>query len=307
MIMAAGLGTRMRPLTHHCPKALIPLMDIPIVQFTIDSLAQAGVTHAAANVHHLPELAKTGLQACHKSGMSLALSDESKLLLGSAGGIKNALPLLRNEPFFLANADVLTDINWQELGDFHQYSHRRFGTLLSLAVFPAGPAGGLYREIKVDPGSRLITGLGELVAQRPYFIGAAVLEPEALQLVSTDMPSEFVPSVLAPAIQAGKAAAFLTSGVWFDLGTPVLWNLAHLDLIQRLESGRLSPLIRRRLEDGNLRKAAGIWVSRKAPRILPMGSWEAPCYWSPVDLASSQLQPPPAFMQAGSVIYGSAP
>src|SRR5690349_9521799 len=96
MLMTAGLGTRLRPFTDLLPKPLLPLMGIPMAQFALDALAEAGVEKVVANVHHLPEKLRESLPglATQAGIKELRLSDETQELLGSAGGMRNALPLL---------------------------------------------------------------------------------------------------------------------------------------------------------------------------------------------------------------------
>src|SRR4051812_25270596 len=110
MVMAAGLGIRLRPFTEATTKALLPLMGIPMAQFAMDTLIGCGVGTIVANVHHHSIRARTGLMALDYQGASLKVSDESHHLLGSAGGIRHALDNLGQGPFFLANADVLCDV-----------------------------------------------------------------------------------------------------------------------------------------------------------------------------------------------------
>src|SRR4051812_21400006 len=93
MFMCAGLGTRLRPFTEIRTKALMPLLGIPIAQFGLDSLVSSGVSKIVANVHHDAANSTRGLRQLEYSGASLLISDESDLLLGSAGGLRKALPL----------------------------------------------------------------------------------------------------------------------------------------------------------------------------------------------------------------------
>src|SRR5688500_7784184 len=99
MLMTAGLGTRLRPFTEIAPKHLLPVMGVPMAQFAVDLLARFGVSRIVCNVHHRADLAVPALKALeHGPGTSIEISDESQLLLGSAGGIRKALPLLGRDP-----------------------------------------------------------------------------------------------------------------------------------------------------------------------------------------------------------------
>ena len=133
-------------------------------------------------------------------------------------------------------------------------------------------------------------------------MGAAVIEPEALAKVPEGLPAEFVPEVLAPAIQAGKAGAFVTSGLWHDVGNPELWLDAHLAIIERMESGNLKTGFRARIEAVNQRVGPGIWVAKNTSGAIDAGRWTGPCYWDGLGDSSA---PPHAFGPR-AVLYGSS-
>ena len=268
MLMAAGLGTRLRPFTNTCPKALIPLMGVPISQFALDSMADAGISEVVANVHHHVALSSSGLLSLDRGNMSLEISDESALLLGSAGGLKHALPFFDREPFFLVNADVLCSIDLKALARAHELARANFGALITLAVFEKPPEGGRYREILLDRATGRIQGFSAgLEEGRPFFIGSAVIEPEALRGVPTGAPAEFVPTILEPAIRAGAAAFHLTHGIWRDVGGPSEWLSSHLYLIDALETGNLPLHWRRRLDQRNTRLADRAWASKTTEKV----------------------------------------
>lgn len=281
MLMAAGLGTRLRPLTDKTPKALMPLMGIPIAQFAIDSLLAVNVRRIVANVHHLPEKAKSGLCGLYPD---IVLSDESELLLGSAGGIKKALPLLGEHSFVLMNADILCDIDLLALAKRHEFLKNKYNVLMTLALLPGSKSGEnltgeKYKEVLFDSGTGLIGRLGEIVSGKPYYAGIAVIEPEALMKVP-EGTSEFVPEILLPAIKAARAGTFIHHGFWYDIGTPKLWRESHFALIERLEAGVLPQMWRSRLEKENRQISKGIWVSKNAPSSLDFTDRQAPCYWN---------------------------
>lgn len=304
MLMAAGLGTRLRPFTDRVPKAFVPVLGVPIAQFAIDALARAGAQKIVMNIHHLADSARASAARLDWGGVAWKLSDESGELLGSGGGIRRASPDLGTGPFFLVNADVLTDIDLSALALAHARHRRNFGALLTLALLPAGARGGRYREIQFDGVSGKVTGLGELAEGRTFFAGASVLEPDALRWLPACGPAEFVPTILEPALRAGLVGAYCAPARWEDVGSPELWLQAHLGMIAQLETGRLSPTIRRRIEGVSRRVSAGIWVDRRAPRDLRTFDWGAPAYWSPGSDASAR---PPRELGPRAVLYGNAP
>jgi mannose-1-phosphate guanylyltransferase len=303
MLMAAGLGTRLLPFTEIESKVLLPLMGIPCAQYAIDSLSRAGVRKIVANVHHHVERAKEGFSRLEWGAVQPIISDESALLLGSAGGLAKASAHFDGKRFFLVNADVLTDIDLRALAHRHQLLRDRHGVRLTLTVLPQPAGGGSYREIQMDQDAGLISGLGEVVRGRPYFASAAVIEPEALEGISPDEPSEFVPRILDPAIRTGKAGFFLTQARWFDIGSPALWREAHLELMRGLETGSISPLWRKRIEALNRRIGERMWVSKNTRRSFPTADWWGPGYFN--HLQDSTAQPPREF-GPDAVLYGDA-
>jgi mannose-1-phosphate guanylyltransferase len=311
MLMAAGLGTRLRPFTELEPKALLPLLGVPMAQFALDAASAAGVDRVVANVHHLADRAGSGLRALELGGAALELSDESGELLGSAGGLRQAAPKFRaGEPFFVLNADVLCDVDLAALARAHRRLRERHGARITLTVFerpplePGETQREAYREILLDPTTGLITGLGEKAVGRPYFVGAAVIEPEALAEIPPNGPAEFVPSILLPAIRDGKAGAYFTQGRWHDVGSPALWLQTHVALLRALETGRLPRPWRTRLESGNRRIAPETWVSLRAPgRLIRTARWSGPAYWNPLH---DQTALPPESLGPGAVLYGTA-
>src|ERR1700754_2450817 len=105
MVLAAGLGVRMRPLTDRMPKPLVPVAGRPLLDHVLDKLGDAGVTEAIVNVHYLPD--QIIEHVASRKRPHVIISDERNQVLGTGGGVVKALPLLGNEPFFHLNADTL--------------------------------------------------------------------------------------------------------------------------------------------------------------------------------------------------------
>ncbi len=259
MLMTAGLGTRLRPYTSLLPKPLLPLLGVPMAQFALDGLVEAGVRRIVANVHHLPEATRSGLEGLERGKAELVLSDESRLLLGSAGGIRKALDHFEDEPFFYANADVLCPVNWAELGRRHEELAKSHGVRLTLLLLPRGPAGEKYREIHVDADRVRVSALGEPREGAPFFAGAAVLDPAAFSHLPLEKPSDFVADVLRAEVAAGRVGVAWGAGEWMDIGSPELWHRAHLQCVEK--QAVLPPLWRKRLRIGQrlLEKKPGHW------------------------------------------------
>lgn len=118
MIFAAGLGTRLKPLTDHMPKALVPVSGKPLIQWQIDKLFAAGCTDLTVNVHHFADMLEEYLSAHTPQGMTLHISDERNALLDTGGGLKKAASLLSDgsdgRPILIHNTDILSNAPLQE-------------------------------------------------------------------------------------------------------------------------------------------------------------------------------------------------
>jgi mannose-1-phosphate guanylyltransferase len=137
-VLAAGLGTRLRPLTDELPKPLIPIFQKPLVTFALDHLINAGVNRFVINTHRHPELFQTFFVRHEYAGFPVTLVHEPELL-ETGGGIKNAEPYLDSEPFVTYSGDILTDVNLEPLFD----EHFRRGNDVTLAVRHTGLASGV--------------------------------------------------------------------------------------------------------------------------------------------------------------------
>jgi NDP-sugar pyrophosphorylase family protein len=130
MIMAAGRGTRLRPVTESIPKALVPVRGVTMLEITIRSLMRAGVDEIIVNVHHLAEQILRFLREKENFGIRIEVSDERDALLDTGGGLKKASWFFDdNKPFFIHNADVLSGTDLQLLYNAHA-QHQGIATLL---------------------------------------------------------------------------------------------------------------------------------------------------------------------------------
>src|ERR1043166_7020691 len=134
MVLAAGLGTRLRPLTDHKPKALVEVAGQTLLEMTLARLRSCGIQDVIINVHHFAPMVVDYLRAHDNFGMRVAVSREDDLLLDTGGGLKKAawffLQNNDDQPFLLHNVDVISDIDFTEISNAHQ----RSGALATLAV-----------------------------------------------------------------------------------------------------------------------------------------------------------------------------
>lgn len=121
MIFAAGLGSRLKPLTDTMPKALVPVAGRPMLEHVILKLKTAGFTEIVINIHHFGEQILDFLRAKDSFGLTIHISDERDLLLDTGGGVKKARTFFENsdEPFLVHNVDILSDIDLKELYNYH--------------------------------------------------------------------------------------------------------------------------------------------------------------------------------------------
>ena len=124
MIFAAGLGSRLKPLTDTMPKALVPVAGCPMLEHVILKLKASGFTEIVINIHHFGEQIIDFLKTNNDFGLTIHISDERDRLLDTGGGIRKARLFFENsgEPFLLHNVDILSDMNLKELYDFHMQS-----------------------------------------------------------------------------------------------------------------------------------------------------------------------------------------
>lgn len=307
MLMAAGLGTRLRPFTNLTAKPLLPLMGVPMSQFSLDLMKGAGVERVVANVHHLAEQTATALRFLD-GPKDFIVSDERDLLMGSAGAMVKALPHFENQPFFYVNGDVLSNVNLRDLATHHAFLRHHYSVRLTLAVYLRSPDVGLYPEMLIDDKRSLVRGIGEKKQLRPFFGSVAVMEPECFIGIPEDQPSDFVEKILKPSIQMGRCGAYLIDNTldiqpmtWFDIGSADLWYTTHLRLMDMYEKDELPTAWRNRILKHNRRLAPNVWVSNRSDIDKKPSGWSGPAYWSP-DVGGVS---PPATLGPGCVLYGA--
>jgi N-acetyl-alpha-D-muramate 1-phosphate uridylyltransferase len=232
MVMAAGLGKRMRPLTATRPKPLIEVAGRPLIDHVLDRLKAAGVKKAVVNVHYLPDAIEAHLKN-RTNGLEFLVSDERAMLLETGGGIAKALPLIDSDPFIAVNADnlwvdgpvdalKLLASGWDEA---------RMDALLLLVPlaqanchhgrgdFHMSATGALTRRKSRGVAPFVYTGI-QLVSKR-LFAGAL---PEGA--FSTNI-------LWDRAIEAGRLFGAVHQGLWFDVGRPQSIKVAE----ERLRGG----------------------------------------------------------------------
>lgn len=223
MILAAGRGERMRPLTDHTPKPLLPAGGRPLIEWHIRRLAAAGIRQLVINHAWLGAQIEQVLGDGSRLGVEIAYSPESTAL-ETAGGIATALPLLGDAPFLVVNGDVLSDVDFTTLQQqAAQLDGRtRLAHLLLVDNPPHNPAGDF---------GLLANGL---LAARPdagnglTFSGIAAYHPALFADTPAGQPAKLAP-LLRAAMAPGQVSGNRLDGLWLDVGTPE--RLAEADAI----------------------------------------------------------------------------
>ncbi len=219
MVLAAGVGERMRPLTLRMPKPLVPLAGRPLIDHVLDRLAAAGVKTAVVNVHYLPDQLEAHLASRQGKPPQTIVSDERGVLLDTGGGAKKALPLLGHGPFFIHNADSV----WSEgtapalSRMLRLWNPATMDCLLLLAPIATSIGYVFKGDFAMAPDGRLARrGEGEVV---PFaFAGVSLCDERLFK----DAPEgRFSLNLLWDrALAKGKLYGMRLDGSWMHVGTP---------------------------------------------------------------------------------------
>lgn len=220
VLLAAGLGTRLRPLTEQIPKPALPVGGVPILFFNLYLLQRAGIRHVVINLHHRPKTIKDLLKHSRKLGLNIDWSFEKKIL-GTAGGIAKALRKLKSELTFILNGDILVNLDFKKMLE----SHRRRKAAVTLAV--VSPKLAKVRSfVEYDERGKIfrIGGLPKETKKpkkihRGIFAGAHLVEPDLFAGVAPAKYSCVIRDVYQRALQENVAMySHIHHGYWWDLG-----------------------------------------------------------------------------------------
>ena len=217
MIFAAGLGTRMRPLTDAMPKPLVKVAGKSLIDHCLDRFAEAGVENAVVNVHHLPDMVIEHLRT--RTAPAIAISDERERLLDQGGGIRKALPLLGSEPFFVCNTDAFwvegPSNNMQRMVE--AWNPDIMDILLLVASTPHSIGVDWPGDFMMDTDGRLSKRPEQEVAPFVYS-GVGILKPA---LFAGDTREKFgLSEFFWAAAQKGRLFGQRLDGLWLHVGRP---------------------------------------------------------------------------------------
>ena len=216
-VLAAGLGTRMRPLTETVPKPLVRLGGKPLIDHVLDRLARAGITRAVVNVHHHADQLIAHLKS--RSAPEIVVSDERDALLDTGGGVVRALPLLGNAPFVIHNSDSVwiegVGSNLTRLLD--AWNAETMDSLMLLGTEPMSLGYDGDGDFLMDPNGRIARRQQSRIA--PFvFTGVSIAHP---RMFEGEAPGRFsLNRVWDRAIASGRLYGVRLEGLWMHVGTP---------------------------------------------------------------------------------------
>jgi NDP-sugar pyrophosphorylase family protein len=251
MVLCAGLGTRLRPLTDVVPKPLVPIAGVPLVVRTLRQLRAAGVERVVVNTFHLAERVREALGSGEALGLTIDVRVEGPEILGTGGGVKGVLDFFeRDEAFLLVNGDVVIDADFGAVAAAHLGS-RAAATMLVREVPDADRWGAV--EIDRDGWVRRLLGEGEgrgAELTATMFTGVHVIDPRR---VGPLLPAQgcIVRSAYLALVPRGEVFAVRHTGRFFDVGTPGRYLDANLAIAGT-----------RAVVDPSARVAAGVRLDR---------------------------------------------
>jgi NDP-sugar pyrophosphorylase family protein len=231
MILAAGFGTRLRPITHTLPKPMVPLCNRPLIAWAIESFHAAGVRDLIVNLHHLPEVLERYLRA---SFDRVEFSYEEEIL-GTGGAIRRVRPLLENEEaFFLVNGDTVQFPRWSALRD-------ALGDNIAALTLRHPPENDRFTPVYFDAGR--VTGFGTGSGEALMFAGSHLISTRIFEYLPEEQEFGIVDRVYQPLLDGGRETigGIVDDGLWFDVGTPQRYLGASQGLVAAMARGELAP------------------------------------------------------------------
>ncbi|MCB0834623.1 MAG: nucleotidyltransferase family protein [Bacteroidetes bacterium] len=222
MVLAAGYGSRMRPLTDHTPKPLLKVGNRCLIDYSLQMLSRAGIKEVCINLHYLPDLIEAYVGRGQRYGLDVHFFREPEIL-GTGGAIRNASDFFGNDDFIVVNADVITDLDLSAVADYH-LTRGGLATMVVLST-PSLPD---RNEIAVSSEQRVLSVLG--VPRLPHakttriYTGIQYLTRRVFEYLP-EGSSSIIESFYQPALLAGESInAYLFDGYWVDSGSPESYN-----------------------------------------------------------------------------------
>jgi mannose-1-phosphate guanylyltransferase len=223
-VLAAGLGTRLSPLTDHTPKPLIPILNIPSLFYSVYLLKQAGIREIICNIHHHGDTVRQFIESSNLTGLNITFSEEP-IILGTGGGLKKCEKLLDDGDFILVNSDIISDIDFSALIKQHQVMGRAgtltlFETPEAIAIGYVGVEGGLVKDFRNLRKTALLSSF--------IYTGVAILSPAIFRYLKAEF-SGIVDTGFTGLIDNGGLSYYQHKGLWMDIGTMHSYWLANIN------------------------------------------------------------------------------
>jgi len=215
MILAAGYGTRLRPLTYSMPKPMVEICNRPLIGYAVEGFIRGGVREIIVNLHHLPEAIERYLQEAYGNQVKFHFSFEPEIL-GTGGGVRKVRPLLESdEAFYLVNGDTIQFPQYEKL-----QAARRAKDALAALTLRHPPENDRFTAVYFSDGE--ITGFGKGHGEALMFSGSHLISSRIFQYLPDKEFSGIVTEVYEPVIESKKekVAGIVDDGPWFDIGTP---------------------------------------------------------------------------------------
>jgi NDP-sugar pyrophosphorylase family protein len=238
MILAAGYGTRLRPVTYTLPKPMVPLCNLPLIAWAVESYLSAGVQDLVINLHHLPEPIERYLRDTYGAEARFHFSYEEEIL-GTGGGVRRVRKALEDdEAFFLVNGDTVQFPRYGALNDA-----RRTLDAVAALTLRHPPEGDQFTAVWLDEGR--VTGFGEGTGEALMFAGSHCISRRLFDYLPDQEVSGIVDGAYQPLLAAKREvlAGVVDDGLWFDIGTPRRYLAASRALIDATVRGE-APLAR---------------------------------------------------------------
>ena len=220
MILAAGFGTRLLPYTKLRPKPLFPLLNQPLLLLTIARLQAQGFDHIIVNCHYLREQIVTAL-----NGLPGVVVQEEETVLGTGGGLRMALPHMRDEPLLVSNGDIYHTVNYCDLYQAHDSD--QYAVTMAMHDYPR------FNKVTVENG--LVTGFDDLNCDNLLaFTGLHVLEPAILEKIEVEQEYSIIDRYREVLQEGKKIQALRVNGCsWTDMGTVDDYLTLHGGLLKK--------------------------------------------------------------------------
>jgi NDP-sugar pyrophosphorylase family protein len=234
MILAAGLGTRLRPLTEKTPKPLLPVAGRPLIVWNLLLLRQHGITEVIVNLHHLGDMIEQTLKNGSQYGLALTYQREP-VLLGTGGGLKQAESFFGGNPFLVLNGDTMLDLDLKAVTAVHEQRDA-----LATMVLREDPEAERWGAVELDRDQlvRSINGKGRAAdgpTEKLMFAGVHVMHPRLLCDLPVGRESSIIDAYHRAIIQGEPIAGYRMTGYWSDVGTPERYAQVQRDA----EQGRI--------------------------------------------------------------------